>query len=132
MKSEFQKYRKDEMTMKDKLRVWWISQVGASSETFYVPVQSVEEGKKVMDMLAAYDAFQLQNRIKPDYTNVGGLQVYDPTFEEWEDWHLETENDYFEDVDEYCEQCERAEELTEFNQYLFKQIDWEKIERMTR
>ena len=29
-----------------KLRVWWIPQVGAISEAFYVPVQSVEEGKK--------------------------------------------------------------------------------------
>ena len=118
--------------MENKLRVWWIPQVGATSEAFYVPVQSVEEGKKVLDMLAAYDAFQLQNRIKPDYNNVGGLQVYNPEIADYEDWYLETDDDYFEDVDDYCEQCEKAEELTEFNQYLFEQIDWKKIERMTR
>ena len=41
-------------------------------------------------------------------------------------------DDYFDDVDDYCEQWERAEELTEFNRTLFEQIDWEKIERMTR
>lgn len=40
--------------------------------------RNVEEGKKVLDMLAAYDAFQLQNKIKPDYNNVGGLQIYNP------------------------------------------------------
>ena len=90
------------------------------------------KGKKVLDMLAAYDAFQLQNRIKPDYSNVGGLQVYNPEIADYEDWYLETEDDYFDDVDDYCEQCERAEELTEFNQSLFEQIDWKKIERMTR
>ena len=115
-----------------KLRVWWIPQVGAISEAFYVPVQSVEEGKKVLDMLAAYDAFQLQNRIKPDYSNAGGLQIYNPEIADYEDWYLETDDDYFDDVDDYCEQCERAEELTEFNRTLFEQIDWEKIERMTR
>ena len=48
--------------MKEKLRVWWIPQVGLS-DAFYIPVKSVEEGKKVMDILAAYDAFQLQNNI---------------------------------------------------------------------
>ena len=131
-KTCIQQYRKDRKIMENKLRVWWIPQVGATSEAFYVPVQSVEEAKKVLDMLAAYDSFQLQNRIKPDYNNVGGLQVYNPEIADYEDWYLETDDDYFEDVDDYCEQCEKAEELTEFNQYLFEQIDWEKIERMTR
>ncbi len=49
-----------------KLRVWWIPQVGADGGSFYIPVDTVEEGRKVMDLLAAYDAFQLQNRIKPN------------------------------------------------------------------
>lgn len=114
--------------MKEKLRVWWIPQVGSSCDTFYIPVKSVEEGKKVMDLLAAYDMFQLQNNIKPDFCNTGGLQMF--VDGEWEDWHLETEDDYFEDIDEYCEQCDRSEELEEFNRALFKQIDWRKIYRM--
>lgn len=114
-----------------KLRVWWVPQVGIK-ETFYVPVGSVEEGKKVMDLLAAYDAFQLQNKVKPDYANVGGLQVWDEDEQDWIDWCMETENDYFDDVDEYCEQCECADELAAFKRELFDQIDWKKIERMTR
>ena len=77
----------------NKLRVWWIPQVGAGSEAFYVPVQSVEEGKRVMDMLATYDAYQLQNKIKPDYCNTGGLQIYNPEVADYEDWYLETEDD---------------------------------------
>lgn len=117
--------------MNKKLRVWWIPQVGIE-ETFYIPVNTPEEGKKILDLLAAYDAFQLQNRVKPDYTNVGGLEIYDDEYDEWNDWYLETSDDYFEDVDEYCEQCETAAELEEFNHELFKQIDWKKIERMTR
>jgi hypothetical protein len=115
----------------NKLRVWWIPQVGIDS-TFYVPVNSVEEGKKTLDLLAAYDAFQLQNRVKPDYSNVGGLQYFDKEEQDWNDWFIETEDDYYDDVDDYCEQCDGAAELMQFNQALFEQIDWEKIERMTR
>lgn len=115
----------------NKLRVWWIPQAGMDN-TFYVPVQSIEEGKKVLDLLAAYDAFQLENRVKGDYCNVGGLQVFDEEVQDWNDWFMETEEDYFDDVDDYCEQCDNAEELTQFNQALFEQIDWKKIEKMTR
>lgn len=114
-----------------KLRVWWIPQIGIE-ETFYVPVESAEEGKKVMDLLAAYDAFQMQNKVKPDYSNVGGVQMWDEDSQDWEDWYMETEDDYFDDVDDYCEQCERAEELETFNHELFNQVNWKKIDRMTR
>lgn len=107
--------------MDNKLRVWWIPQVSLSCDTFYIPVQSVEEGKKMMDLLVAYDMFQLQNNIKPDFCNAGGLQML--VDGEWEDWHLETEDDYFEDIDEYCEQCSMSEELKEFSTALFEQIN---------
>ena len=40
------------------LRVWWVPQVGIR-QTFYIPVKTVEGGKKIMDILAAYDLFQL-------------------------------------------------------------------------
>jgi len=117
----------------DKLRVWWIPQVG-NCDTFYVPVNSVEDGKRLLDTLAAYDAFQLQNNVKPDYCNTGGLQIFDESEGEWNDWYLETEEDFFDDVDEYCESesCDQKEELREFNREVYKQIDWEKINRMTQ
>ena len=74
-----------------KLRVWWIPQV--PMKPFHVPVSSVEEGAKIMMVLADYDAFQFENNVKPDYCNVGGLQVFDPEDNEygpdgsWRDWH---------------------------------------------
>ncbi len=111
-------------SLNNKLRVWWIPQVG-SSNSFYIPVKSVEEGKKVMDLLAAYDMFQLQNNIKPDFCNVGGLQMF--VDGEWEDWYLETEDDYFDDVDEYCKKCERSEEIDNFSKDLFEQIDFKTL-----
>lgn len=107
-----------------KLRVWWIPQV--PMESFHVPVNSVLEGKKVLDMLAAYDAFQLQYRVKPDYTNAGGLQEYDEETGEWNDWYSECSGD---DLDDYCESnyCVWKEEAEEFTDEIFKQIDWNVI-----
>ena len=39
-----------------------------------------------MDLLAAYDMFQLQNNIKPNFCNTGGLQML--VDGEWEDWYF--------------------------------------------
>lgn len=114
-----------------KLRVWWIPQVGIE-KTFYIPVNSPEEGKRIIDILAAYDAFQYQNRVKPDYCNVGGLQIFDESEGEWNDWYLETDDDYFDDLDEYCESdsCDQKEKLEAFTKSLMEQVDWKEV--MTR
>lgn len=75
-----------------KLRVWWIPQIGAKIPMFFVEVSSLAEGVKIMDVLADYDQFQLDNRIKPDYSNVGGIQMFDTRDTEdspegsWVDW----------------------------------------------
>jgi hypothetical protein len=72
------------------LRVWWIPQI--PGKPFYVAVASVREAKLILDTLGAYDAFQYENRIKPDYSNAGGLECYQqfgsgdfPDWGEWED-----------------------------------------------
>lgn len=67
----------------NKLKVWWIPQV--PGRPFEVAVASVEEGAKLLDVLADYDAFQFKNRIKPDYCNAGGLVQLDDDGE-WTDW----------------------------------------------
>lgn len=103
----------------EKLRVWHIPQIG-SGATMYIPVENVREGKKVMDILAAYDLFQLENYIKPDFCNASGLQKYNEEDEEWEDWYLETKDDYFDDVNEYFEE---DKEIQEFNKELFSQLE---------
>lgn len=117
--------------MNNKLRVWWIPQIGAVDKGFYIPVGSVEEAKKIMDILSAYDLYQLQNGIKSDFANTGGLQVYNSEVADYEDWYLETEDDYFEDVNEYVSTTDNAKEIYNFEKELFKQIDWNLIERMT-
>lgn len=67
------------------LRVWWIPQVPGSA--FHVSVETVEEAQKLMAVLADYDMFQYENGIKPDYSNTGGLEVYDEG--EWLEWYSE-------------------------------------------
>ncbi len=80
-----------------KLRVWWIPQV--PMKPFYVPVSSLEEGAKLLDVLAAYDMFQFENNVKPDYCNVGGLDVFEDG--EWCSWMDEETGE--DDVHAYLE-----------------------------
>jgi hypothetical protein len=66
------------------LRVWWIPQIPMSP--FFVEVEDLKQAKLILNTLAKYDIFQFENRIKPDYANAGGLEVYrDGDWEEWED-----------------------------------------------
>lgn len=86
------------MINKETLRVWWIPQV--PMEAFYVPVKSVVEGVKIMNVLAEYDAFQYDNNVKDDYSNAGGLEMFDD--DDWCDWYIEDDIvGYFDDPDEY-------------------------------
>ena len=80
------------------LKVWWIPQV--PGKPFEVPVSSVDEARKLLDVLADYDAFQFKNNIKPDYCNAGGLVVYEIEHvdgmehrRDWVDWLDEDGND---------------------------------------
>ena len=86
----------DKQPKNGSLRVWWIPQI--PMKPFYIPVESLKEAKKVLLVLEQYDIFQFKNNIKPDYSNAGGLQIYDDELIEngdiqsgWSDWcHAET------------------------------------------
>lgn len=81
------------MANKGDLRVWWIPQV--PMKPFYVPVANLDEALLLLDTLAKYDIFQYENRIKPDYANAGGLNVYEDG--EWVDW----ESDNGDNIDDF-------------------------------
>jgi hypothetical protein len=65
-----------------KFRVWWIAQIPG-------PVFRSEEvtnfaaAVAIHDTLARYDIFQLQNRIKPDFANMGGIERWDENDQKW-------------------------------------------------
>lgn len=64
-----------------KFKVWWMPQI--PMKAFEIEVPTLEEGKRLCDTLAKYDAFQFENRIKPDYANVGGVSVFYEPEQEW-------------------------------------------------
>ena len=66
-----------------KYRVWWKPQVPMNN-SFHVEVPTAEEGARLLRTLAYYDFFQYENRIKPDYSNAGGLEMF--VDGEWMDW----------------------------------------------
>jgi hypothetical protein len=53
-------------------------------DPFHVTVDSIPEARKILDTLAAYDLFQWQKKVKPDYANTGGLEVFEDG--EWIEW----------------------------------------------
>ena len=106
--------------MEKKMRVWWCPQIGHGL-SFYVPVKTVEEAKRLMDTLAAYDQFQFENNIKPDFCNAGGLQVWDEENQEWLDWEYEDDGNYYDNVDEYFD---GNEEMERFNREVFSQVNF--------
>lgn len=77
-----------------RLRVWWIPQI--PGKPFRVPVADPTEAKKILQVLAEYDLFQLKHNIKPDFCNAGGLEVYLGSVEGWETWT----NENGEEIDE--------------------------------
>lgn len=67
---------------------------------FVVEVKNLEEAKKIYNVLADYDMFQYENRIKPDYCNVTSLEEYCEKEKEWYDWYdEETGLDFREYID---------------------------------
>ena len=76
--------------IKQNMKVWWIPQVPGTA--FEVSVDTVQEGVRIMNLLADYDNFQYKHSIKPDYCNAGGIQVLDTNdltdgpLGSWVDW----------------------------------------------
>jgi hypothetical protein len=75
--------------MSKKIIVWWIPQVPMNS--FDTEVANYVEAKMLLDTLANYDLFQLNNNIKPDYANAGGVCIVEDG--EREDWHAQGEEE---------------------------------------
>lgn len=64
----------DKKKFEVKFRVWHVPQIPCRAFTVEVP--DYAEAKRLQIALSDYDAFQLKHRIKPDYANVSGIQIY--------------------------------------------------------
>ena len=82
------------------LRVWWVPQV--PMKAFHVPVSSIQEAKKILEVLADYDMFQFKNKIKPDYCNAGGLVRWEEDagagFPDWCEWYDEETGESIDEI----------------------------------
>lgn len=67
-----------------KMRIWWVPQV--PGKAFHFPVKTLEEAVNIYRVLGKYDLFLLENNHRVDYTNVGGLEVYNEEEGIWEEW----------------------------------------------
>ena len=70
--------------------MWHIPQVPMKG--FEVDVASIEQGKWLRGVLADYDRFQYENRVKPDYCNASGMRYLD-TDGEWSDLDVDDEDE---------------------------------------
>lgn len=72
----------EKVDIEGSLMVWWIPQIPMTP--FLYPVNNIREAELLLDSLAMYDLFQLKHNIKPDYSNVGGLMVFED--DDWCEW----------------------------------------------
>jgi hypothetical protein len=84
-----------------KMRVWHIPQI--PGKAFKVNVKDEVEARKIIDILSMYDQFQFQERIKGDFSNICGVEVFNNKSKEWEDYENNTENKDGISFDDYCE-----------------------------
>lgn len=72
-------------------QIWWIPRI--PGKPFTKRVSTPEEGKLLLDVLAEYDLFLLENRLREDFAVVGGLSVYEdngnPEDPSWYDYEEE-------------------------------------------
>lgn len=80
------------------MRVWHVPQV--PMKPFFIKVTTLAEAISCLIVLAKYDQFQLENRIKPDYCNAQGLERFEDLApgevgtaqHEWCEWEDEEGN----------------------------------------
>jgi hypothetical protein len=90
--------RSKQTGLSNPLKVWWIPQVPMTTP-FEVQVDTMEEAALLIRVLAEYDKFKFERRIKPDYANTGGvMELVDGDDEGesgWYDWYDDlTGNDF--------------------------------------
>jgi hypothetical protein len=83
-------------TSEIEFKLWWIPQV--PMKPFEVEIASIDEGRKLSTILANYDKFQFENKVKPDYCNVGGISFRHPKVTEGEWWDVPEDQDEWQDV----------------------------------
>ena len=85
----------------EKLRIYY--QI-LGTETYYKEVSSPEEAKTMIDAIADFINFKVNEGVFPDHCSTAGLEVWDEDEQDWVTWydeegldfdeHFETEGEY--------------------------------------
>lgn len=87
------------------IRVLHYPQVGYD-KSFIVEVDNLREAKLVCAVLANYDFFQFENKIKPDYANTTVVEEWSDDDQDWISWYDEATG--IDDINEYFERLEEV------------------------
>lgn len=74
-----------ELLKEQKLKICHFPQI-QMKKYFEVDVKNLEEAQIIMDTLANYDLFEYKNKIKPDYSNMTILKIWDEEANDWLEW----------------------------------------------
>ncbi len=74
------------------LRVWWIPQVCRWTPSWSTSTAS-RRRRTSPRCSRRYDLFQYEKRVKPDYSNSGGVEAWDEVEAEWYEYDFFDEDD---------------------------------------
>ena len=64
------------------------------TKTYYKEVSSAEAAKLMIDAIAQFVNFEVDNGAFPDHCSTAGLEEYDEDDDEWYDWYDEDGYDF--------------------------------------
>lgn len=99
------------------MRLTWFS----DRMEMHIPVKDEVEAYKFMVLLGAYDYFQENANLRNVTINTGFLEVFNEEDNEWYDWEVENDLDYYGDYKEYVMELDCSDELESFEDALYNQ-----------
>ena len=107
-----------------KMRVWFM--IMSLETPFYVPVETIEDARRAMDILGSYSQYLVNKEAISDHCNACGVEVYDEESGEWEDWYYEDSENYYDDVDLYIEEMSPDSiALEKFQKEVYSQVHFD-------
>ena len=78
------------------LLIWWVPKL--PMKPYRRHVSCLLEAKRLLEVLAEYDDFQMDNHVRADASNAGGLEVFDAGA--WRDWEDPTTGESIDAISE--------------------------------
>jgi len=72
-----------------KFKMWYIPQV--PMKPFEVECETAEQAQDALDLITNFSIFEFENRVKPDYSDAGGVMVWESAYEDWSDYDIDEE-----------------------------------------